>query len=89
MPAKVYQPRTEATVSEDNFSCEAESCVIWVCGLLYYIWYVVYGTCFAGGTDFWVYCGVPRICLCGRRTVSTLGARRALIVLQCCLCSFS
>ena len=55
MPAKAYQPRTEAPVSEDNFSCEAESCVIWVCGLLYYIWYVVYGTCFAGGTDFWVW----------------------------------
>ena len=35
MPAKVYQPRTEATVSEDNFSCEAESCVIWVCRLLF------------------------------------------------------
>ena len=55
MPAKVYQPRTEAPVSEDNFSCEAESCVIWVCGLLYYIWYVVYGTCFAGGTGFWLW----------------------------------
>ena len=54
MPAKAYQPRTEAPVSEDNFSCEAESCVIWVCGLLCYIWYVVYGTCFAGGMDFWV-----------------------------------
>ena len=54
MPAKVYQPRTGATVNEDNFSCEAESCVIWVCGLLYYICYVVYGTCFAGGMDFWV-----------------------------------
>ena len=54
VPGKVYQPRTGATVSEDNFSCEGKSCVIWVCGLLYYICYVVYGMCFAGGMDFWV-----------------------------------